>query len=701
MPSNNNGLQSRYTALRTSAYIGRLDMNLSGTAALTYSSYFNGTINNTAIAHLFLDPNNSVVFCGSTTSDIPSTEIRLQNYAGFNPARSTGAGFTSGDAFIARINPAVAGAASLTYSSWVGGSDVDFASSCGLDSRGNFVVSGSSLSLQFLAAGSPVPYRLGIPGATGISGFLIRIDPTRQQGRVGTILFGGSGTETPNAMAIDSKGFAYIGGYTDSKLYPSSANALQPTYGGDTLSYAAGGCCGDAFLMQADLNAEQVPVAALQSLGSDFLFGNPGAANPVTVSARLIDANGNPMALHGYIIEFKSTNAQFAHASVLTDGTGTARTTAQVTGAEATVAVTSATLPSLAPLNLRIRTTTGALPRAVAIVSGDKQSGRAGAALAQPLVLEMRDANNAPLAIAGFTVQLRLVNATATSTNLVTDNNGRVSTTITLGPSSGEARVEVLLGSLAPVTATFTVSGGRPTISSGGVVSAATFQSGGVSPGLIVTLFGSGIGPDALLLGGADESGKFPTQLGGTSVLFDGVPAPVVYASAGQTSVIVPYAVAGKASTQVTVSKDGNVSAAQTVVVVPTQLGLFSANSSGSGQGALLNQDSSINSASNPAKRGSIVILYGTGEGVTSPAGVDGQLALSVYPKPTTPVTVKIGGRDAEVLYYGAAPTLVAGVLQLNVRVPAGLADGNQPIQLTAGTRQSPATITLAIAGDQ
>jgi uncharacterized protein (TIGR03437 family) len=89
-----------------------------------------------------------------------------------------------------------------------------------------------------------------------------------------------------------------------------------------------------------------------------------------------------------------------------------------------------------------------------------------------------------------------------------------------------------------------------------------------------------------------------------------------------------------------------------------------------------LNEDGPVNSTSNPAAKGSIVVLYGTGEGQTSPTGVDGRLALNVFPKPVLPVSVRIGGRVAEVLYFGAAPGLVAGVSQANVRIPADVSTG-------------------------
>jgi uncharacterized protein (TIGR03437 family) len=91
------------------------------------------------------------------------------------------------------------------------------------------------------------------------------------------------------------------------------------------------------------------------------------------------------------------------------------------------------------------------------------------------------------------------------------------------------------------------------------------------------------------------------------------------------------------------------------------------------------------------------VILYGTGEGVTDPAGKDGQLALSGYPKPRQPVTVRIGGKEAEVLYAGAAPGLVAGVFQINVKVPEGLDGGAQPVVVQIGAASSSPEVTVAV----
>ncbi len=703
MPAVNKGLQTQYTAWAKSAYLARLDMNQSGAAGLTYASYFNGsTGGNTSLNKLFLDPTGQVVFCGSTFSSIPVTTTGMQQAAvGAPRSRITDNTFVDGDGYIARINPAVGGNAGLTYSSYVGGNDSESAVSCGLDPKGNLVVTGWTFStdLLFLAPGSPIPYKFTTGGGAS-NVFLIRIDPTRAGGRVDSILFGGIAGDSADAMAIDSHGFAYVAGLTFSRTFPVTPLAVQKTYGGDNTTYLAGSCCGDAFLLQADLNVVQVAPAGLIQASGDFQFDAPGAFLTAPIVVQIADASGNPLNLSGYPISFTAHGASVTNTQALTDGSGVAGANVQLSSGDATI-VAAISAGTYTPYTFHLKAVTGTLPKSVAIVSGDKQSGPAGFLLPAPLVVELRDAGNLQLPLAGLTVQFKATNATVPAVNVVTDLNGRASTKVTLGTVAGTASVQATVGSLAAVTATFTIAGGRPAINAGGVISAATYQAGGVSPGLIVALFGSGIGPAAIVVNAPGADGKFSTLLAETQVLFDGIAAPMVYASAGQTSAIVPYGVATKTSTQVSVVYQGVASAAQTVAVVPVQLGLFSANANGLGQGAILNQDNSVNSTSNPAKRNSIVVLFGTGEGQTTPGGVDGQTAVSVYPKPNTPITVKIGGIDGQVLYYGAAPTLVAGVIQINVTIPAGIPDGNATLQVFEGANQSPATITVAVKGDQ
>ena len=237
-----------------------------------------------------------------------------------------------------------------------------------------------------------------------------------------------------------------------------------------------------------------------------------------------------------------------------------------------------------------------------------------------------------------------------------------------------------------------------PVITPAGIVNAASGIGGGIAPGEILVIYGSNLGPVQLVSAAANSDGRYERILAGTRVLFDGVPAAVWYASARQVAVIAPYYLYWKDSTAVQVEYNGIKSSAVTVPIPPAAPGIFTADSSGKGQGALLNQDYSINSSRNPAGRGSIVILYATGEGQTDPAGVDGQLATAGLPQPRLPVSVTIGGIAAEVLYAGAAPGFVAGSMQINARIPANAPTGaSVSVQISIGNAASLAGVTLSV----
>jgi uncharacterized protein (TIGR03437 family) len=252
----------------------------------------------------------------------------------------------------------------------------------------------------------------------------------------------------------------------------------------------------------------------------------------------------------------------------------------------------------------------------------------------------------------------------------------------------------------AAATATITVTPLAISFPANGVTNAASLQNGPLAPGEIITIFGTSLGPVTLAGLQLDANGNVATTVGGTQVTFDGLPAPMVYAVSGQVAAIVPYEVAGKTSTQIVVSYNGAQSAPVTIPVTDASPALFTSNASGSGQAAIVDQDGLINGPAIGAARGSFVSLYGTGQGQTNPAGIDGTLATgSVLPQPLLPVTVQIGGQNATVYYAGAAPDLVAGVFQINVEVPTGLQPGNQPVVVTVGDKTSPANVTMNVLG--
>jgi uncharacterized protein (TIGR03437 family) len=228
------------------------------------------------------------------------------------------------------------------------------------------------------------------------------------------------------------------------------------------------------------------------------------------------------------------------------------------------------------------------------------------------------------------------------------------------------------------------------------VTNAASYASA-IAPGQMVDVWGSGLGPQTAAGLALDSNGMASTAVAGVRVLFNGIAAPLVFVSAQQCSAVVPYFGAANGTTNVQVEYLGVRSDPVAVPMSTTAPGLFTADASGTGQGSILNQDNSVNSAANPAARGSVVILWATGEGVTDPPGVDGRPAAEVLPKPVAAVSVQIGGLPATVQYAGAAPGLMPGVIQINAQMSPNVQAGNVPVRVTIGGASSQDGVTVAV----
>jgi uncharacterized protein (TIGR03437 family) len=268
------------------------------------------------------------------------------------------------------------------------------------------------------------------------------------------------------------------------------------------------------------------------------------------------------------------------------------------------------------------------------------------------------------------------------------------SITVTVNPSAlapGTYQGTVLIGSssaLAPSPVQVTlnvVQTAKPVITS--IQNGASYFLGAVSPGENIYMKGTGLGPATLTMGQLGQNGLVATTLASTQVMFDNVAAPIIYASATQTSVMVPYEVFGRPQTTVTVTYQGVASDPVVYNVAPVAPGIYTLNQMGSGQGSVFNQDGiTVNGPNTPAAKGSVIALYLTGEGPTAPQGVDGAIAPSdgsLLKHPLATVTATIGGIPATVFYAGSAPGIVNGIAQINVQIPANAPSGpNVPIVL-------------------
>lgn len=260
-------------------------------------------------------------------------------------------------------------------------------------------------------------------------------------------------------------------------------------------------------------------------------------------------------------------------------------------------------------------------------------------------------------------------------------------------------------GGGAPVTVDLLVNLPPPPVVTS-MLNATSLQSG-ISPGAIVSIFGEHLGPPSGAVGFASSpSFEDPTHfyqtkfVGNTKVAFNGFLAPLLYANATQVNAVVPYEVAGQASVEVVLSHSLVAAPAVTVPVLDTSPGIFTVTQNGSGQGAILNQNRTLNSTQNPAAAGSIIQIFATGAGLWNPTVPTGlQLSpIPPFPVPAADVAVAIGGQPAQITYAGGAPGFVSGLLQVNAVIPAGLASGPQPVVVTIGQNSnSRQQVTVAV----
>ncbi|MCW5982961.1 MAG: hypothetical protein KIT09_33030 [Bryobacteraceae bacterium] len=245
------------------------------------------------------------------------------------------------------------------------------------------------------------------------------------------------------------------------------------------------------------------------------------------------------------------------------------------------------------------------------------------------------------------------------------------------------------------IPVTLKISPAEPVV--GAILHAASLRPGIMAPGTIVSIFGRSLGPEegaGLEIG---TNGKVATSLAGTQVFFDEIPAPLTYAQERQINAVIPYGVFDRTIVRVTVDYNGHRSPAVNLQVSDASPGIFTADSSGEGIGAIINEDGTYNSSRFRARRGTIVSVYGTGGGEMRPPGEDGAIVPGIGPTLLLPVKAFIGGREAEVVYAGPAPGLISGVLQLNIRVPADAPVGLPPLVFSVGDLHSQPGVSVAV----
>ncbi len=641
-----NALQTRYGGGFSDCFITKVGPS----GGLIWSTYFGGN-GAEGCYDIAVDGSGNALLAGSSSSqDLP---LKNAIQTGITPR-----GYAT--PMLAKFSPE----GRILYSSFLGGPTAGFADAVTLDAVGNIYLAGSA-DAQFVTKNALQNQSAG-PG----NGFLMGLDPSAQSVRFATY-FGGSGADVVHKIAVDNAGSVYVTGWTSSADFPSKGS-LQTFFGG-------GVCQCDAFVAKFAPGAQSLIYSMILGgrngdFGDGIAVDNFGNAYVVGTTLSQDFPTKNP-----YQSSFGGGFDLFF--AKISDGTPLAP---------------SPLAPNPGRVSFRYTQGTAFPPSQAVAVKGPAFSAFATAPWLNALVADSQVAisvNPASLAPAVYTASVSLIPQAATPASVDVTLTvlspapvlasvdpalvpiGSNATTVTIHGSGFTKDSVVLLNGVSFTPVVFvdsntlriflpqaylsvefnhtiavknptsdlsnvlSVSVGTPAPQISAVTNAASFATGPVAPGEIVTIFGTNL---------TDK------------VTFDNIPATLVYSSASQVSATVPYSVTGP-TTMVQVSS----SAPLKLNVGPSAPGIFAAVPAGD----------------------NVLVLYATGCGA---------LTANELPRCVLPVTATVNDQPVTVFYAGIAPGLVQGANQINIQLPEGIASGPLSIVLSAGDAFSkPFSVTV------
>ena len=512
---------------------------------------------------------------------VQSSANRIATQGVFQPKRSPGVCYTGDkyyqpypcpDAFVAKYDAS----GKLAWASYLGGLSTEYAYSAATDSNGNIYVAGLTQSSDFPRV---KPFQAGFGGYA--DAFVTKISADGS-----TILYsstiGGSGYDVGYAVVVDSSGDAYLGGVLASSMPGLPAGGFGTACSANGLNgfVVKVNPAGDAIEFGGCLNGGYSTVTALAFDPQGYLYAG-GAAGKDFPATRGAFFSAPSIGYASFLQKFTLDGSAMLYSAVFPGASF---------GVTSIAAAPDGSTYLTGPLN------SNQFP----IAGPAMQPCSASSILLHDYLLHLSADGTTPL-----------YSSFEQSTHLVLASDGA----LYLGGNSLRKLTALDLPGDSFLSSYCVLNGASK-------VSHLDYGQTGISPGEIVMLQGTGLGPTTAADGVA-VNGTLTTSLARTQVLFDGIPAPLMSVQDAQITVLAPYALAGRTTTSIQVQYQGQSTDPVQLPVSPVSPALFR-NPDGTPQ--VLNSDCSVNSKSNPAARGAIVILYMTGAGQTDPPSADGQI---------------------------------------------------------------------------
>jgi uncharacterized protein (TIGR03437 family) len=646
-----------------------------------------------AAGNLYLAGNASAGFVGLITPRPPAPTTLLGPCGG------------NVDVYVMKISgPLSPSTSQVVYLTGIGGSGDDRIGGMTVDPSGNVFLAGVTNSSDF-----PTTQGSFQPTSGSGGGFLLKLDPSGKKLVYSTFL--DQGGTSAGALTIDRSGNAYVGGATSGITFPTTAGAYQrsviPQGAGavSTVGFISKFDASGATLMNSTLIGEPSPSGsvsvtsvAVSDTGIIHISGSLGPGFPSTRDAAY---SSGP----GFLARFSptastllySTPLPFAPSEMKLDRAGSSYMVGSqlikidVTGQIGYVAVNT-------PGSSLIVLDDGSAVVAGVTVSANFPTKDTLEPCAPNLPQELQFRTRFPVGSevggAGMLTTLdRLGNITFST--LLSGPNFTSIDAVALDPGGSLYAVGLTGTTLFPGGPVIDSSSGAEFVfkidlsavphglpAPSCLVSGASFNYAPATAGMIATLFGSNLGPTIGVQYQFDVNGLVATELDGTTLTVGGIPAPILYVQDKQINFVVPQRLSGS-TTSVCVTRS-SVQACIFAFTAREWPAIFCMSSCNSNAGfAILNQDGTLNTPSNPAARGSVIQIFGTGMGPYDRSLADGSIVAPPLANLSSPVQATFAGYGCflslfglpcalpgTVVFAGAAPFEVVGVDQINVLIP-------------------------------